>query len=128
MVPVATRVPTQSKLTILQSPRLQKLPWLVHGFSTRQGGYSRVYGGRSLNLRFTKTDSKAKGERKRAQFLAPPGAGARHSWPLATLRQTHSDIIHAITKLPDEPPCGDGLLTNTPGLLLALQTADCPPV
>jgi YfiH family protein len=128
MVPVATRVPTQSKLTILQSLRLQKLPWLIHGFSTRQGGYSRVYGGRSLNLGFTKTDSKATVERNRADFLAQLGAGGRHPWPLATLRQIHSDIIHAITKLPDEPPSGDGLLTNTPGLLLAIQTADCLPV
>jgi YfiH family protein len=128
MVPVATRVPTQAKLTILQSPRLQKLPWLIHGFSTRQGGYSRVYGGRSLNLGFTKTDSKAAVESNRAEFLAQLGAGGRHSWPLATLRQIHSDIIHAITKLPDEPPSGDGLLTNTPGLLLAIQTADCLPV
>jgi polyphenol oxidase len=128
MVPVATRVPTQSKLTILQSLRLQKLPWLIHGFSTRQGGYSRVYGGRSLNLGFTNADSKATVERNRAEFLAQLGAGGRHSWPLATLRQIHSDIIHAITKLPDEPPSGDGLLTNTPGLLLAIQTADCLPV
>src|ERR1700746_3290868 len=104
MVPVATRVPTQSKLTILQSPRLQKLPWLVHGFSTRQGGYSRVYGGPSLNLGFNKTDSHAMVERHRVALLAQLGAGAPHSWPLATLRQAHSDIIHAITKLPDEPP------------------------
>jgi YfiH family protein len=125
---VATRVPTQSKLTILQSLRLQKLPWLIHGFSTRQGGYSRVYGGRSLNLGFTKTDSKSTVERNRAEFLAQLGAGGRHPWPLATLRQIHSDIIHAITNLPDEPPSGDGLLTNTPGLLLAIQTADCLPV
>ena len=125
---MATRVPTQSKLTILQSLRLQKLPWLIHGFSTRQGGYSRVYGGRSLNLGFTKTDSKSTVERNRAEFLAQLGAGGRHPWPLATLRQIHSDIIHAITNLPDEPPSGDGLLTNTPGLLLAIQTADCLPV
>lgn len=125
---MATRVPTQSKLTILQSLRLQKLPWLIHGFSTRQGGYSRVYGGRSLNLGFTKTDSKSTVERNRAEFLAQLGAGGRHPWPLATLRQIHSDIIHAITNLPDEPPSGDGLLTNTPGLLVAIQTADCLPV
>jgi len=128
MVPVAARVPAQSKLTILQSPRLQKLPWLIHGFSTRQGGHSRVYGGRSLNLGFTKTDAKVTVERNRAEFLAQLGAGGRYPWPLATLRQIHSDIIHAITKLPDEPPSGDGLLTDTPCLLLAIQTADCLPV
>lgn len=87
-----------------------------------------MYGGRSLNLGFTKTDSKSTVERNRAEFLAQLGAGGRHPWPLATLRQIHSDIIHAITNLPDEPPSGDGLLTNTPGLLVAIQTADCLPV
>jgi polyphenol oxidase len=125
---VATRVPAKSKLTILQAPHLQKLPWLIHGFSTRQGGYSRAYGGHALNLGFTKTDSKAAVDRNRALFLAQLDAGGRCPWPLVTLRQIHSDIIHAITAVPDERPTGDGLITSTTGLLLAIQTADCLPV
>jgi hypothetical protein len=125
---VPTGVPAKSKLTILHAPRLQKIPWLIHGFSTRQGGYSRPYGGNALNLGFTKADSRAAVERNRAAFLAQLGAGGRHPWPLVTLRQIHSDIIHPIAAVPNEPPVGDGLITNTPGLLLAIQTADCLPV
>lgn len=123
-----TRAPIKSKLTILQAPHLQKLPWLIHGFSTRQGGYSRVSGGQALNLGFTKTDSRSNVQRNRAAFLAELGVGGRNPWPLVTLRQIHSDIIHPITSLTDEPLAGDGLITSTTGLLLAIQTADCLPV
>ena len=53
-------------------------------------------------------------------------------WPLITLRQVHSDIIHRIDSVPDkkndEPLPGDGMITEIPGLLLAIQTADCLPV
>ncbi len=123
-----TKVPVQSELTILESERLKKLPWLIHGFSTRSGGFSRVYGGRALNLGFTKTDTRAAVECNRAAFLAQLGAGGRRPWPLATVRQVHSDLIHAISSVPEQPLAGDGLITDTPGLLLAILTADCIPV
>jgi len=125
---VPTRVPAISKLQILETERLEKIPWLIHGFSTRQGGYSRAYGGHALNLGFTKTDSKAAVERNRAAFLTDLGAHGRRPWPLVTMRQIHSDVIHAISKPPDAPLIGDGMITNVPGLILAVQTADCLPV
>lgn len=123
-----TRAPTKSQLTVLHSSRLQNLPWLVHGFSTRPGGHSRVYGGRALNLGVTERDSKLAVEHNRVAFLRQVGAHGSRPWPLVTLRQVHSDLIHAITTPPDSPPVGDGLITATPGLLLAVQTADCLPV
>ncbi len=123
-----TRVPARIEPTVLQTARLQKLPWLIHGFSTRSGGCSRAYGGKALNLGFTKTDSRAAVERNRAAFLAKLRANGAHPWPLVTLRQIHSDLVHAITAVPDHPHAGDGLITNTAGLLLAVQTADCLPV
>jgi polyphenol oxidase len=125
---VPARAQAQSKLTILRTNRLQQLPWLIHGFSTRRGGYSRAYGGKALNLGFTKPESKSAVERNRAAFLALLGANGRRPWPLVTLRQIHSDLIHPVTALPDDPLAGDGLITQTPGLLLAIQTADCLPV
>jgi purine-nucleoside/S-methyl-5'-thioadenosine phosphorylase / adenosine deaminase len=128
MSPVPTRVPAISKLQILETERLEEIPWLIHGFSTRQGGCSRAYGGHALNLGFTKTDSKAAVERNRAAFLASLGARGRRRWPLVIMRQVHSDVIHAISKLPNEPLVGDGIITNVPGLILAVQTADCLPV
>jgi polyphenol oxidase len=114
----------------------------VHGFSTRGGGFSRAYGRGDLNLGFTKDDSRAIVERNRAAFLHQLGAvtrkrrssGASGSslWPLVTLRQVHSDIIHCVESVPELPReallTGDGLLTATPGVLLAIQTADCLPV
>lgn len=47
---------------------------------------------------------------------------------MVTLRQIHSDIIHCVNERPKEHLTGDGLITATPGLLLAIQTADCLPV
>jgi polyphenol oxidase len=125
---VPTRAPAKSEPPILQTNGLKKPPWLIHGFSTRQGGYSRTYGGGALNLGFTKEDARAAVERNRAAFLQRLGAGGRSPWPLVTLRQIHSDLIHRVTAVPDHPLVGDGLVTATPGLLLAIQTADCLPV
>jgi YfiH family protein len=125
---VPTRAPAKSQIKILQAEQFEKHPWLIHGFSTRQGGYSRVYGGRALNLGFTKTDTCPAVERNRAAFLANLGANGRHAGPLFTLRQVHSDIIHRITDPTTTPLVGDGMVTNTPGIVLAIQTADCLPV
>ncbi|HEV2470667.1 MAG TPA: peptidoglycan editing factor PgeF [Candidatus Sulfotelmatobacter sp.] len=122
----------QSKLQILRASHLSALPWLVHGFSTRVGGFSRVYGKADLNLGFTKNDARKTVERNREAFLKALGAGngsrASNLWPLITLRQIHSDRIHFVDKRPAEQMAGDGLITSTPGLLLAIQTADCLPV
>ena len=101
-----------------------KFPWLLHGFSTRPGGATKAYGPPSLNLGFTKEDRPETVRRNRARFLQ--SLGTTH--PLVTLRQIHSDRIHAVDAVPPEPPAGDGLLTQTPGLVLAVQTADCFPV
>ncbi len=49
-------------------------------------------------------------------------------WPLVTLRQIHSDIVHCVSTQPDSPLAGDGLITASPELLIGIQTADCLPV
>ncbi len=140
---MATRAPRktikQSPLNILRARHLSALPWLVHGFSTRVGGFSRAYGKGDLNLGFTKDDAKATVERNRAAFLRElgtvtskrrgPRASSNSHWTLITIHQIHSDIIHCVDSIPEKRPlAGDGLITATPGLLLAIQTADCLPV
>jgi polyphenol oxidase len=130
---VSNRVPKQAKLNVLRAAHLSKFPWLIYGFSTRVGGFSRVHGKAVLNLGFTKDDSKATVERNRAAFLAELGAkskvnGRPSVWPLVTLRQIHSDIVRLVESAPESQLVGDGLITNTPGLLLAIQTADCLPI
>jgi polyphenol oxidase len=126
---VPTKRATQTRQTLLRSEILSSISWLVHGFSTRIGGASRVYGGDTLNLGFTKQDSRSAVDRNRAAFLKQLGAGSsKKLWPLVTLRQIHSDIIHCVTGALDEPLAGDGLITQTPQIVLGIQTADCLPI
>jgi polyphenol oxidase len=122
-----------SKLNVIQAQQLSRLPWLVHGFSTRTGGFSRAYGKGTLNLGLTKEDSKTAVERNRKAFLTQLGAAAKRGkeskpWPLVTLRQIHSDIIHFVDLPTEAPLAGDGLITSTRGLALGIQTADCLPI
>jgi polyphenol oxidase len=126
---VVTDRVAKNKLQILHASKLKDLPWLVHGFSTRHAGVSRVYGGKVLNLAFTKEDSRTAVERNRELFLKELGvASGRKNWPLVSLRQIHSDLIHRIDAVPEHPTVGDGLVTDTPGLIIAIQTADCLPI
>jgi YfiH family protein len=128
---VPTRVSKPSQINILRATHLSQFPWLVHGFSTRAGGFSRIYGKNALNLGFTKDDSKAAVERNRTAFLRQLDAKSNDKskpWPLVTLRQVHSDIVRLVDSPADSPLAGDGMITATPGLLLGIQTADCLPV
>ena len=121
---VGTRT-ANTKINILNSEILN-FPWLVHGFSTRVGGHSTAYGGSSLNLGFTKHDTRAAVEQNREAFLRALNADPS-AWRVVTQRQVHSDLIHYVTAA-DAHPTGDGLITDVPGLLLGVQTADCLPV
>lgn len=123
----ATKI-RKNKVQILSAKSLSAVPWLVHGFSTRQGGYSRLYGANALNLGYTKQDTASIVEKNRAAFLKNLIGARADSWPLVTARQVHSDLIHCVSGIPQTPLVGDGLVTDTPGLLLAIQTADCLPI
>ena len=114
MILVPTKVP--AKQPLLESKSFKKLPWLAHGFTTRAAG----------NLGFTKNASRRAVERNRAALVKK--LTRTKAWPLVTLRQIHSDLIHSVTGVPEHPLPGDGLITRTPGLLLGVQTADCLPV
>jgi polyphenol oxidase len=115
---------------ILRAQSLAQLPWVVHGFSTRQGGVSTCYGGGTLNLSLTQHDTRENVERNRALFLEAVGANSKdgRAWPLVQLKQIHSSLVHRITGASRQPLAGDGLITATAGLLLAVKTADCVPV
>jgi hypothetical protein len=114
----------------LRAPSFASLPWLVHGFSTRPGGVSTCYGGKSLNLGLTSHDAKANVERNRRMFLTALRATDVNgeTWPLLQVRQIHSATVHRVDAAACEPLAGDGLITNVPALLLAIKTADCVPV
>jgi len=139
-------------LRVLEAPTLARLDWLVHGFSTRPGGASELKAAREgretrekvLNLGFTDWDKSDRVRDNRQKFFRAIGASKAR---VIALRQIHSDVVHVInsgnkpagdadssgTNSPrkqsqDAPPQGDALITRQPGVLLAVQTADCVPI
>jgi polyphenol oxidase len=124
---------------IVRIPEWEKYKWLRHGFSTRPNGTSRVYGGSTLNLGWTKEDEPTAIIENRRRFVQAVDGKQNHS-ALITLRQVHSGIVRLI-KEKDGALAGklqtaegkavlegDGLITDQPGVLLAVGTADCVPV
>jgi YfiH family protein len=82
-----------------------------------------------LNLGLTKEDSRDCVLENRRRFLMALGAATDHRpWPLIAPRQIHSDIIHLVSRHDPGQLVGDGLITNVPGLVIAIQTADCLPL
>jgi len=129
-------------LEIVRVKAWEQYPWLRHGFSTRRGGVSRVYGGNSLNLSWTKEDDAGSVAENRARFArAVQGQSTSDApIPLVGVRQIHSSVVHDVRNLddvlerklqtPESKPVleGDGLITALPGVLIAVATADCIPV
>jgi len=124
------RAAVGSPLDILRAPAFASLPWLAHGFTTRQGGVSSCYGGRTLKLGLTPHETKENVERNRRALLAALRATDANGdpWTLLQVKQIHSAIVHRVNASVREPLAGDGLITNAPALLLAIKTADCVPV
>jgi YfiH family protein len=112
-------------LQILQLAPWAKIPWLVHGFSTRPGGTSVLEGKKILNLGFMEWDSREAVSENRRLFQS---AVAAKDSALLPLKQIHSDVVHLFLKPAADPPKGDASLTNTAGPLLGVQTADCVPI
>jgi YfiH family protein len=110
-------------IEIIRAEGFSNLDWLVHGFSTRGVAEDAfTLGGKAA-------DDGRQVELNRRSFLKALGAQtAGGPWPLVTLKQVHSDVIHYVERPTESQLVGDGLLTKTPELVLAVQTADCLPV
>jgi YfiH family protein len=79
-------------------PRLEQIPFLIHGFGTRlweDDGYKNRPEWKDFKLVF--------------------------------LDQIHSNIIQVIDNIPEEKLKGDAMITGLPFLLLIIKTADCLP-
>jgi YfiH family protein len=90
---------------VVTVPALEGIPALVHGFEQRMGppGW----------------ETREEGRRRVAAALGPHGR-------LQLLRQVHGVALH---RAPWEAsPEGDAALSEAPGLLLGIETADCLPV
>lgn len=107
---------------VIRSDALEGIP---HGFLGRRGGVSQgVVAG--LNIGHgAKDETEAVAEnRRRALAAVLPGAA------LATVYQVHSaDVVEVHVPWPhEERPRADAMVTDRPGLLLGIVTADCAPV
>ena len=105
--------------------KARALDGAAHGFLGRQGGVSTgILAG--LNVGLGSNDDRAAilENRKRAIEAVLPGAA------LVTVHQVHSAEAVAVTEpfADDARPHVDAIVTNRPGLLLGILTADCVPV
>lgn len=101
------------------------LDGLAHGFLGRKGGTSTgLVAGLNVGLGAGDDDGAVRRNRALAVEAVLPGA------QLATVYQVHSpDCVTATAPWPDaERPQADALVTDRPGLLLGVVTADCAPV
>jgi YfiH family protein len=109
----------------LQVPAFSAFPWLIHGFSTSQGGVSTLNSSKVLNLGFTEWDSRENVQINRRLFQSALGAD---ELALVSLKQFHSDVVCDFSSAPNESCSADASISNTPNLLLGIQTADCVPI
>ena len=97
---------------------------LRHGFFTRRGGASSgVFDG--LNCGPGSSD-----QAQAVQINRDRVARAMETEPdrLVTVHQVHSAEVVTLDAPPEEKPRADALVTDRPGLALAVLTADCQPV
>ncbi len=120
-------------LTIYQSSLFAAQTGIVHGFSSRAGGYSEApYQG--LNLGLTSGDDQAAVQQNRIAFAEVLGIVPEnivigyqvHSTNIAdvTMQDRGRGFLDAATALPDT----DGLITGERGVALMTLYADCVPV
>ncbi|HUQ12755.1 MAG TPA: peptidoglycan editing factor PgeF [Novosphingobium sp.] len=105
--------------------RAAALDGVAHGFLGRRGGVSQgIHAG--LNVGRGSDDDRAAVEenRRRAVEAVLPGA------TLLTVHQIHSsEVVTVAPPWPDAArPKADAMVTDRPGLLLGVLTADCAPV
>ena len=107
-------------LEIITSPALTAR----HGFFTRKGGASSgIFAG--LNCGTGSSDQAEIVAINRSRVAEAMGVAPA---ALMTLHQVHSATVIPVTGALAGRPQADGLVTATPGLLLAVLTADCQPV
>src|SRR5262249_60341320 len=114
------QVKRQDQITFLHSETLEQLPGIIHAFSTRRGERN--------DFSLGPPDSpNPMIQMNRARFLAATGAAG---WPIIKLKQVHSATVVDVddTSAASVAASGDAAVTSIPGVVLAVQTADCVPI
>lgn len=126
------KVNHNGEVLYLTFPRLDAIPGVVHGFTTRLGGVSEGDCA-SMNLSF------ARGDLEEAVFENYRRIGEAMGFSVDQIvcsDQTHTTNVRVVTG--QDCGCGihkekpyrdvDGLITNEPGVVLATFYADCVPL
>ena len=117
----------QQSIPFLQAPALSPFTMhLRHGFFGRQGGVSSSpY--ESLNAGPGSNDDPDSVRANRDRICEALGADPGR---MVTLHQCHSNRVVIVDDVyaPGEAPEADGVVTETPGLVLTALAADCAPV
>ena len=123
----------KDRLEVMTVPAFSGIDWLFHGFSTRTGGTTTAYRPSQrtgeLNLGFTASDEAENVKVNRDRFFS--AVTGDPCFPAVTLRQIHSSILRRVGVADAGVQAiheADGMMTEEPGVLLAIQTADCIPV
>jgi YfiH family protein len=97
---------------------------LPHGFLGRAGGVSRALYA-TLNLGTTIGDDVVAVEENWRRVRATVPAGTTFARPV----QVHGNAVHIVTPVNlNERPDGDGMVTATAGIAVAVLSADCVPI
>ncbi|MCT4656158.1 MAG: peptidoglycan editing factor PgeF [Cohaesibacter sp.] len=111
----------------LHHTALSDMPAIEHGFFTRNGGQSAGSTYHSLNCGYGSDDDRENVTKNRANVATTMGVKASH---LLTAYQVHSPdaLIVSAPFEGEERPKVDALVTNVPGIAVAVLTADCGPL
>lgn len=111
-----------SDVEVIRAASIGAVP---HGFLGRRGGVS-VGELAGLNVGYGSSDDRDSIAENRLRAIAAVLPGAE----LATVHQVHSaDVVYVEEPWPQgERPRADAMVTDRPGLLLGILTADCAPV
>ena len=114
------QVKRESQITFLHSPALDRIPRIVHAFSTRRAERP------DFSLGPAPSDNPII-QTNRIRFLSAIGAPG---WPILKLKQVHSGIVQVMvdTMAAGAAMEGDAAVTALEGTLLGVQTADCVPI
>lgn len=118
-------------VTFLAAEGFRAAGGVAHGFSTRLGGVSEgIFS--SLNLGFNRGDDPDRVRENYRRFCAAIGADVNRIVMTGQIHETEirtatPDLIKSDVCVPTGYDC-DGLITDQPGLVLTIFTADCIPV
>lgn len=113
---------TNQQIDVFESAALLPIP---HGFLGRRGGVSTgIHAGLNVGVGSEDDRDAVLENRRRAAEAVLPGR------TLVTVHQVHSpDVVTVTHAIPlDARPSVDAMVTDRPGLLLGILTADCAPV